>query len=83
MANDFVGTGVRNVTPNDNDSIPGGKDNNFPRAFYCKTAEGNIAFEALDGSSNMKPCALGEIVPISVRKILLSGTTATGIVVIY
>lgn len=79
--NDGTATGVVSITPHATNNIATSRGG-FPRAFYCQGA-GDVSYECWDGSTGVKTCEAGEVVPIAVRKVFITGTTATGIVGMY
>lgn len=72
------GTGLATITPSDATFFP----KPF-RALYVGGA-GNLAVQGVDGTVGIIPSVpAGMVVPISVDRVLATGTTATGIVGFY
>ena len=66
------------VTPNDSADLP-----NVPRGLYVGGA-GDIAMHDKDGTAaTWAGLPAGSIIPFRPRRILSTGTTATGIIAIY
>lgn len=78
--NDFEmtwpGKGMFAVTPSDETNLA-----QTPRAIWVGT-QGNLSVEMMDGSSGVFENASGWL-PIRPRKVLATGTTATGIAAVY
>lgn len=69
--------GGANVTPSDSSLIA-------PTRGILASATGNIAVEFSDGSSaTLSSVVAGNVYPVSVIKVLSTGTTATGILALY
>lgn len=82
--NDEPANGLFAVTPS-NTVVFDNKDTNppLPSALYIGTG-GNIAVVAADGSSGVIENVLGgTILPIRVKQVLATGTTATKIIGLY
>lgn len=75
-------TGVVDITPHATNFIAKNGAGEFPRAFYV-TADGTVAFECWDGSTGSISAVAGQIYPICIRAVRVSGTSATGIKGLY
>lgn len=75
---DGPGQGVAAITPSDTDKV----STSPARAFYC-TGAGNITAVGADGRQFTLAILANTVYPIAVTQILNTGTTATGISVIW
>lgn len=71
------------VTPSDSVDIPANSDGRTPRRIRV-TGAGNLAFNVTGGGTGtMTGLIAGQVVFVSVTRILATGTTATGISALY
>ena len=74
-------TGVLLITPSDENDLPT-RAGKFPRAFYVNGA-GDVSYMSLENDIAVKTCVVGIENMIAVKRIRSTGTTATGIHVLY
>lgn len=78
-----LGQGFVSITPSDTVDVPRDANGDFPSALYVGVT-GNVSVVGADGSSAvLQNVAAGIPLPVRVRRVNATGTTATGLVGIY
>ena len=76
------GVDAASVTPNDNANLPNNADRPV-RAVWIGGA-GNLRVDMTNGTDvTFVGCLAGSLIPISVKKVYATGTSATSIVAVY
>lgn len=70
--------GSTGINPSDTENVPKDDEGNYPDAVFAAGA-GDVALELYDGSQMTITLTAGQERPYSFRKVLATGTTATGI----
>lgn len=76
---DWPATKLRAVTPADGTDLPDG----ICRALFIGTAGDLVLLAAEDETAVLMPSVQAGILPVSTKRVLATGTTATGIVALY
>lgn len=76
---DWPATKARAVTPNNSTDLPDG----ICRALFIGTAGDLVLIAAEDDDAVLLPGVGAGVLPVSTKRVLASGTTASGIVALY
>ena len=76
---DWPATKLRAVTPADGTDLPGG----ICRALFVGTAGDLVLIASEDEDAVLVPSVPAGILPVSTKRVLATGTTASGIVALY